>query len=282
MPNEPYYSNHMETENEYTIHYSLDPFNKRVRIDDYKGQFDYIFKRACEIAVEHSLTKLFIKSHKEDWESFLSRGCMLEGVYRGYFNGQDAYCMAYYWDLERRTSDYWIEEDRILQKVLELPIKSDFPHLAEPLTLRKATTADAKSLADLYHQTFRTYPIPMHDPQYVEKAMKDGTLFYMVELEGELISAASAEIDLRNKNAEMTDCATLPEHRSKGLMRVLIHALENELTAQGIHCFYSLSRALSFGMNAVFHQMGYVYTGRLTKNCNIYDKFEDMNLWVKS
>ena len=79
----------------------------------------------------------------------------------------------------------------------------------------------------------------------------------------------------------MTDCATLPAYRNQGLMRLLMHALEDELIARNITCAYSLSRALSFGMNAVFYQMGYRYYGRLTKNCDIYDKFEDMNLWAK-
>ena len=60
-----------------------------------------------------------------------------------------------------------------------------------------------------------------------------------------------------------------------------MHALEDELIARNITCAYSLSRALSIGMNAVFFQMGYRYYGRLTKNCDIYDKFEDMNLWAK-
>ncbi len=34
-------------------------------------------------------------------------------------------------------------------------------------------------------------------------------------------------------------------------------------------------------MNAAFHQLGYTYTGRLANNCYIFDKLEDMNIWVK-
>jgi beta-lysine N6-acetyltransferase len=39
---------------------------------------------------------------------------------------------------------------------------------------------------------------------------------------------------------------------------------------------------LSFGMNAVLYQLGYNYCGRLMNNCYIYDKLENMNMWVKN
>nr|WP_261381746.1 putative beta-lysine N-acetyltransferase [Paenibacillus cremeus] len=264
------------------MHYCLDRFNKRLRVDDYRGNVHALFERILEIAGVHSLTKLFLKSREDEWQTFLSLGCMLEGIYTGYFNGDDAYCMAYYLELERRTSDFWMEEDRILRQVLALPQKTTLALAPEHCTLRQAVAADAEELARLYSSVFQTYPTPMNDPAYIVKAMGEGTVFYVVESSGQLISAASAEINSVYGNAEMTDCATLPTYRNQGLMRVLIQALEQELLQRNIRCAYSLSRALSLGMNAVFFQMGYRYTGRLTKNCEIYDKFEDMNLWVKA
>jgi putative beta-lysine N-acetyltransferase len=225
---------------------------------------------------------MFIKSREVDWHTFLSKGCILEGIYKGYFNGNDAYCMAMYDDLARRTSDYWLEEDLILQQVLSLPLKPDRPLVPSNMMMRLARLEDAEQLSQLYSHIFQTYPTPMNDPMYVAKTMREGTIYYLVESQDQLISAASAEINSVYANAEMTDCATLPTYRNQGLMRLLIHALEAELVARQITCAYSLSRALSFGMNAVFYQMGYRYYGRLTKNCDIYDKFEDMNLWTKS
>ena len=79
----------------------------------------------------------------------------------------------------------------------------------------------------------------------------------------------------------MTDCATLPEHRQYGLMKHLLIKLEEELLAQEIYCVYSISRALSFGMNLALHQLQYQYRGRLANNCYIFDQVEDMNMWVK-
>lgn len=282
MPNNlPTYTNQVEKGDDYTVSFCLDFFNKRLRVDDYLGNVVSICKRIAEIAKANALTKVFIKSREDDWQTFLSKGCMLEGIYKGYFNGRDAYCMALYDDLERRTSDYWMEEDHILKQVLALPLKPGRPLVPEQCTLRIARTEDAERLSVLYDQIFQTYPTPMNDPSYVEKTMREGTIYYLVESPHQLISAASAEINTVYANAEMTDCATLPAYRNQGLMRLLMHALEDELIARNITCAYSLSRALSFGMNAVFFQIGYRYYGRLTKNCDIYDKFEDMNLWAK-
>jgi putative beta-lysine N-acetyltransferase len=277
-----YYTNQVEHNSDYHISYCLDFFNLRLRVDDYEGNIDSICRRIAQVAQTHALTKIFIKSREDDWQTFLSKGCMLEGIYKGYFRGSDAYCMALYYDLERRTSDYWMVEDQIMNQVLALPLKPDRPAVPDNCTLRIARTEDAGQLAALYGHIFQTYPTPMNDPKYVETTIQEGTIYYLLESPDQLISAASAEINTAYCNAEMTDCATLPAYRNQGHMRLLMHALEDELAVRNITCAYSLSRALSIGMNAVFFQMGYRYYGRLTKNCDIYDKFEDMNLWVKT
>ncbi|WP_170839994.1 putative beta-lysine N-acetyltransferase [Lihuaxuella thermophila] len=271
----------MESGNDFTMEVCLDAPNKRLRVDDYRGNTRSIMKRIEELARRYSFTKVFVKSRQEDWQSFLAGGYILEGVFKGYFNGSDAYSMALYFDHERRTSDYWLEEDAILKEVQALPLKPDIPELPKGYHKRPGTIDDAGQLASLYGKVFQTYPTPMNREEYVKKVMEEGTLFYVIEQEGQIVSAASAEVNTVYHHAEMTDCATLPEHRKHGFMKILIHALEAELIQRKIFCAYSLARSLSFGMNAVFHQLGYEYAGRLIKNCNIYDKFEDMSLWVK-
>jgi putative beta-lysine N-acetyltransferase len=128
---------------------------------------------------------------------------------------------------------------------------------------------------------FQVYPTPLHDPEYVKKTMKEGTIYYVFFCQGKIVSAASAEVNSFYKNAELTDCATLTEHRKYGLMKIILRELEGELKRQGIFCAYSIARSLSFGMNAVLFQLGYKYRGRLMNNCYIYDKLENMNMWVK-
>ncbi|WNR45477.1 putative beta-lysine N-acetyltransferase [Paenibacillus roseipurpureus] len=282
-------TNMTENGSNYSVSFCLDFTNKRLRVEDYRyqGTMDCLYERVTQLAAHHGLTKVFFKAREEDWRILLAKGCMLEGIYKGYFRGQDAFCMAVYFDLVRRNSDYWLEEDQLMRQVLALPRKPERPEVPEGLLLRMAGSSDAESLSELYRQTFQTYPTPMNDSAYVAHTMEEGTIYYLVEVieasepKKHLISAASAEMNATYANAEMTDCATLPTYRNRGLMRLLLHALEDELLSRGITCAYSLSRALSFGMNAAFYQMNYDYYGRLTKNCDIYDKFEDMNLWAK-
>ena len=97
--------------------------------------------------------------------------------------------------------------------------------------LRKADESDADLLANLYRTVFKIYPTPMNDPSYIKKCMKNHTIFYIFTYEEKIVSAASAEINQFYHNAEMTDCATLPEHRQFGLMKHLLIKLEEELVS---------------------------------------------------
>ena len=88
MPNnQPAYTNQVEKGDDYTVNFCLDFYNKRLRVDDYLGNVDAVCKRIGQIAKANALTKVFIKSREDDWQTFLSKGCMLEGIYKGYFNG---------------------------------------------------------------------------------------------------------------------------------------------------------------------------------------------------
>ncbi|MFP3637406.1 GNAT family N-acetyltransferase, partial [Bacillus sp. SIMBA_033] len=73
-------------------------------------------------------------------------------------------------------------------------------------------------LAKLYDTVFETYPTPMNEPDYIQKVMEEGTVFYAVEHDGHIVSAASAEINAPYGHAELTDCATLPTYRKLGFM----------------------------------------------------------------
>ncbi len=147
--------------------------------------------------------------------------------------------------------------------------------------MRKATEDDAEQLANVFGRVFEIYPTPLNQVDYVKQTMKEDTIYYVYELEGKIVSTASAEMNVKEGNAELTNCATLPEYRKHGFMKSLLVQLEEELRDRAIFCSYTIARSLSFGMNAAFHQLGYTYTGRLANNCYIFDKLEDMNVWVK-
>ncbi|GAE24936.1 beta-lysine acetyltransferase [Halalkalibacter wakoensis JCM 9140] len=259
----------------------LDYFNERLRVDQYRGNIDDIMTRISTMVAEHSFSKILFHSKPEDWKQLLSYGFELEAIFEAYNNGHDQYTMALYKTVERRTSVHWIKEDEILRSVYQKGRTVEQKSAPDQYKFRKATKSDATKLAMLYDHVFDIYPTPMNDPEYIKKVMKNGSIFYIVEYNQDIVSAASADVNKTDHNAEMTDCATLPEHRKFGLMKKLLVKLEEELRNDHIYCAFSIARSLSFGMNAAFFQLGYHYKGRLRNNCYIYDKLEDMNVWVK-
>ncbi|WP_017754750.1 putative beta-lysine N-acetyltransferase [Calidifontibacillus oryziterrae] len=276
----PYETKILQNSN-YTIQLFLDYFNERLRVDDYRGNLDRIVEELDLIMNNNSFTKLIFYSKSEHWRQLLCKGFELEGIINGFFNGSDNYIMTTYKKNERRSTEHWIKENNILASIKTNKKSLGINKIVSNYIYRKANSKDAKSLAGLYEKVFSIYPTPMNNSEYVEKMIKQGTIFYVVEGDKELVSAASVDINSKWHNAELTDCATLPDHRKNGLMKYLLSLLEKELKDQEIYCAYSLARALSYGMNASLFQLGYQYTGRLTNNCYIFDKLENMNVWVK-
>lgn len=275
------YERKQRTTTDYHLDIFLDYFNQRIRIDHYRGNMTQIIQEIRHVSNQDFCEKVIVYSRPEHWQEFLRYGYELEGIIPEYFSGTDNYVMTIYTKNERRTSQHWVKENQILQDIQEkTPALNERP-VPAAYSFRKAEPEDAKQLAHLYSKVFQVYPTPMNDPKYVENIIKGETYFYVVENQNEIVSAASAEVNSVYHNAELTDCATLPDHRKYGLMKKLLRFLEQDLRKNGIYCAYSLARGLSFGMNSAFYQLGYHYHGRLTNNCYIFDKLEDMNVWAK-
>ena len=260
----------------------LDPFNKRLRVDDYAGKLEDAVHEAERTAKEQQCEKLIFRGRVENYSDLLAMGFQCEAVIDGYFRGSNQYFFCKYFSDERRINPHWISEDRIITSVVAIERNPDVIMPPSEYQLLKITEQDAEKLAALYREVFQIYPTPLHDPAYIKKTIQEGTIYYAFRNNDDLVSAASAEVNLFYKNAELTDCATLPSHRKHGLMKILLEKLEKDLKSQGVFCAYSIARALSFGMNAVLHQLGYSYRGRLLNNCYIFDKLENMNVWVKN
>ncbi|MDM5316361.1 putative beta-lysine N-acetyltransferase [Fictibacillus sp. b24] len=276
-----YYENHKVQQPHFTADTCFDYYNERLRIDDYRGSVNHLVIWLEEEVIKNNFNKVIVKSRYEDTALWIQQGYIYEGEFTKYFNGAPAIAMCKYFTNERRNSQYWLDEDNLLKGVMKLPQGASQSPFPEKYSLRMADVQDAKSLAELYGEVFEVYPTPMDNPEYVLKMIQSGTLFCVVEHEKKIVSAASADVNSTYHNAEITDCATLSNHRKFGLMKHLVDQLEKELFNRSIYCSYSIARALSFGMNAVFYQKGYVYKGRLANNCKIFDKYEDMNIWVK-
>lgn len=265
----------------YFLEVYIDIFNQRIRIDNYRGNMTLICNEIDRMVEKHSITKIIFYTRPEHWHQLLSKGFVLEAIIKGYFNGTDNYIMAYYKNNQRKTSEFWIQQDSILQTIFTTNQNIEDALTSNQYQIRKATSKDAQKLSELYGKVFEIYPTPMNNTEYVKEMIGNGVVFYIVECEEELVSAASADINQTLHHAELTDCATLPEHRKYGLMKQLLMQLESDLKNKRIFSVFSIARGLSFGMNKAFYQLGYQYNGRLINNCYIFDKLEDMNVWVK-
>ncbi|MTI79322.1 MAG: putative beta-lysine N-acetyltransferase [Firmicutes bacterium] len=266
----------------FTIDAIIDQTNQRIWVSNYN------FSNAPEFtdfliqnAYQNSADKVIIPARDNDVGALENQGFVLEGRAEGFFNGDTAYFMSAYPSAKRRQSINLKNKMDQLQKIISMPLKPS-NKLPEGYIVRNAVPDDAKALAILYDKVFSTYPTPLNDSEYIQKLMNNDTYFLLIEYNGDIASAAAAEIDAENGNAEMTNCATNPEHQGKGLMSILMNDLENMVLKKDIKCLYSLSRSSEFGINLIFHRLGYSYCGTLINNCHICNTWEDMHLWVKT
>lgn len=233
-------------------------------------------------AIRRKCDKVIIYAKYRDVAAFQDLGYLLEGRIDGFFAGRHAYLLAKFLTPERQTSREKQRADDILHLSLTKAVYQKPYQLPCGFVMRVAGSADAEPLARLYRSIFPLYPTPIGDPEYIKNNMAQGTnLYALVEKDGEIVCAASAEIDRIGKSAELTDCATIPELQGRGLLQALFVELEEQLAARGVYYLYTLTRAVSAGMNITAAKMGYVYRGRLINNCVISTGFEDMNIWVK-
>lgn len=137
-------------------------------------------------------------------------------------------------------------------------------------------------MANLYRTVFPSYPFPITEPDYLKETMASQTIYFAARHNGIIVALAAAEMDRTSKNAEMTDFATLPEHRSKKLALYLLWHMERAMRELGFITAYSIARALSAGISITFSRMGYCWGGTLSNNTDINGHIESMNVWYKN
>ncbi len=272
-----------EIENEgYRVRIFFDYYNKRLKVLDYDAEnYSALVTRLSWLAEHNQFDKIFLKAHESDFQQFLSHGYLMEGILRYYFQGKDAYILSRFSSEARVTSDHVIEEAQMIEELMCHTEHIERRPLDPTITIRRATPEDIPQLILIYRSVFDTYPSPLTNPDYIKSTMERNVIYRIAFENEQAIAAASAEITDRHSNAEVTDCATTPEAQGKGIMQHLIAALEDDLRERKIRTAYTLARALSIGMNRSFYRLGYEFCGRLINNCDIFGKFEDMNIWVK-
>jgi len=258
------------------------PHNERAYLmklhpDDLPG----IVVELNDLACSRAYTKIFAKVPLFAKPTFLRSGYRVEAVIENFYEGEEDVCfMGRYLTPERMVES---QPERLLEvrRAAEEKEVAPSPPLPENLDCRAATPADADEMAALYREVFATYPFPIHDPGYLIQSMSENVAYFGIWESNRLLALASSEIDYAGQNAEMTDFATLPSCRGRGLATYLLSLMEREMGRKGIRTAYTIARAYSYGMNLTFAKKGYEYAGTLTHNTQISGSLESMNVWHK-
>src|SRR5690606_19040109 len=110
------------------------------------------------------------------------------------------------------------------------------------------------------------YPTPSGDPDYLAEAIEDGIPFRIAEHHGEPVACASADLIRSARTAELTDCATRPEHRGRGLMQFILDDLLADLRALGYPTAFTLARAAIPGVNLAFQRLDFQLRGTMPQS----------------
>lgn len=271
---------------DFSAQLEFSPYNRRILILDYhfsslKGPANLV-SLLEGICIRRNLEKIWGKMRRTDLSLFVSRGFQEEAYIKDFFStGDDAVICSKFFG-KRGDSSSRNTNQQILERVKSCGTTQPAGiKLPRGYRFKLAAQKDLPDLAALYRQVFPTYPYPVYEAAYLEKCMQH-TLYGLVYLDDCLAAAASAEINFKFGNAEMTDFASLPVHRGQGLAPFILAELEKVISAQGIRCFYTLARSTSPGMNLTFARASYQYAGTLVNNCNISGGFEDMNVFYKT
>ncbi|HAG11779.1 MAG TPA: putative beta-lysine N-acetyltransferase [Desulfotomaculum sp.] len=265
----------------------ISPYNRRITINNFKLLRDEnagnMIHELIEKASASGLDKIWTKSDARWKQALLNAGMKLEASIQGYFKGnRTAFIFALY--LSRRRQ---VPSNNRSRELVDKLLSSSKPGMVKRklppgVSLKWGQAQHCQALARLYRRVFTTYPFPVYDHCYIKSILNNGRAYYLTAwYQEELIAASSAEVNYIQRNAEMTDFATMPEWTGQGLAGILLSQMESRLNKEGFRCLYTIARSSSIGMNSVFAKAGYRYDGVLINNCNIGEDFEDMNVWSK-
>lgn len=262
----------------------LSELNQRIQVVDYRGDdLETMVEELENQGRERGFGKIFLKAPAFDREPLEAAGMCAEATIEGYFAGEPAVVMASFLDDDRQLRPAADRQEEILQAIRARPADPSLPQLPAGYTMAVARPDDAEELSGLYGTVFASYPFPIVDPEYLLTTMASHVVYRVLRNgDGAVVAAASAETDPEHHNAEMTDFATRADQRGLGLAQHLLAALESDMEERAIPNLYTIARARSAGMNRVFYNRGYDWTGTLVNNCHIAGRFEDMHVWCRA
>lgn len=202
-----------------------------------------------------------------------------EGTIPGFYGGEaDCAVLGYAVDGARAAPGFAADVaavDRIIEDYHPTPRDH------APVATERATVADAPAVAALIDATFDQYPTPSGRPEYIAQAIDEGIPFRLVREGDDVVACASADLIPEARTAELTDCATRPTHRGRGLMQAILGDLMDDLRDLDYPTAFTLARARVAGVNLGFKRLGFGYRGRMHRSCRIGGGLEDMNIWSR-
>jgi putative beta-lysine N-acetyltransferase len=242
------------------------------------------------LAVDRAYGKLVAKARESDFGAFLARGYKVEARIPEFFDHEEpGLFVGKFLDAGRAQEE---RPEKVTEVLMTAQLERTMNQLKEepePLPLgtnqdmdfREAHPHDADAVAECYSSVFESYPFPIHDPAHIREAQAEGVRFFTVWDGGDLVAASSMEPGGAPGAVEMTDFATRPSHRGRGLATGLLGIMNLQAKASGLRVAYTIARALSFGMNITFARHAYQYAGTLIKNTQIAGSIDTMNVWFK-
>lgn len=234
------------------------------------------------LALTENYSKIIAKVPASSKALFGNAGYMVEASIPGFFNGyEDAYFMGKYFSESRMM----VKNKKEIKEILNTAFsKSDGDNkvvLPEELSYKLCDVTDVSPIVDIFKNVFETYPFPVHKHEYIKGTMNENVFYFSVRENNRIVALASSEMDSPSQSVEMTDFATLPEYRGKGVAIYLLQKMEQEMKKRDIKTAYTIARASSYGINIIFARSEYKYSGTLLKNTNISGNLESMNIWHK-
>lgn len=239
-----------------------------------------IIKSITKLAKSKGYSKIVAKAPGSKLIDFLKTGYKLETSIPKFYKGVEDCCfVSKFLDLDRAVYDPKPLSD--FKEVLNNYQISDQNIDQSDIEIRELVESDTLNMVSVYKQVFETYPFPIFDVDYLKETMRSNVIYFGAFKKGKLLCISSSEMDIENKNAEMTDFAALPESRGMGLSKILLQAMEEKMVEKDMKTLYTIARLNSIPMNKTFLGAGYSYAGSLINNTNISGGIESMNVLYK-
>lgn len=156
---------------------------------------------------------------------------------------------------------------------------------------------DIERLVELYRICLPKYSVELNEGYIGELTRAPENVTIVVRDGGRIIAAAVAEKSIREidgiriLDVEISECATDPDHRGRGLMSAIIRRLMDGIGRTPGTAIYSESRAAHAQINAAMRSNGMFYCGRLDKAVVIggetageddgrFGHMESLNVWA--